>query len=159
MRVGITGHQAVPDAAREYVLGGLRTLLQFLAEQHGRIVGFSSLAVGADQIFAREVLRVGGDLVAVIPSSDYHKTFSSEALVDYEELLDAASRCITLDFPAPSEDAFLAAGMDVVDRCDLLVAVWDGQPSASRGGTGDAVEYARQRGKNVQVIWPQGVQR
>jgi len=36
----------------------------------------------------------------------------------------------------------------------MLVAVWDGQEAASKGGTGDVVGYARDRGVDVRVVWP-----
>ena len=42
----------------------------------------------------------------------------------------------------------------VADRCDLLIAVWDGQPAQGLGGTGDVVRYAREIGREVLVVWP-----
>lgn len=36
-----------------------------------------------------------------------------------------------------------AVGRHVVDRCDLLVALWDGNQNGQRGGTGEMVAFAR----------------
>jgi hypothetical protein len=46
-----------------------------------------------------------------------------------------------------------------VDRSDVLLAVWDGQPARGPGGTGDVVAYARARGTPVEVVWPAGAAR
>ncbi len=33
-------------------------------------------------------------------------------------------------------------GLVVVERCDLLLAIWDGHPAHGLGGTADIVAYA-----------------
>jgi hypothetical protein len=52
------------------------------------------------------------------------------------------------------ESAFFAAGRYIVEQCDLLIAVWDGQPSKGLGGTGDVVAYARGVNRQVVVLDP-----
>ena len=98
-------------------------------------------------------------MIAVIPCHGYERTFTSEGQAGYEELFAAAEQSVVLDFAEPSEEAFMAAGAEVIDRSDLLIAVWDGQPTRGLGGTADAVAYARARGREVVVIWPDGVRR
>ena len=49
------------------------------------------------------------------------------------------------------EEAYERAGRRVVDRADVVVALWDGQPSRGRGGTAAIVSYARAHG--VPVAW------
>jgi hypothetical protein len=49
-------------------------------------------------------------------------------------------------------DAYLEAGVRTVDECDLLLAVWNGEPAAGRGGTGEIVAYARTQEKPVWCI-------
>lgn len=160
MRIGVTGHQHIPERAREYVRRGLDA---FLAAYEGRglaVMGLSSLAWGSDQLFAAAMLNAGHGLRAIIPSRGYESTFDRRGLAAYRTLLAGAERTagvVTLDYPEPSGEAFLAAGMRVVDDCDLLVALWDGQPATGKGGTGDAVAYARSQGRPVTVIWPEGV--
>jgi hypothetical protein len=43
------------------------------------IDGISSLAEGADQIFAEQVLKAGGALTAVVPSAHYTRSFETLA--------------------------------------------------------------------------------
>ena len=122
--------------------------------------GITSLAIGADQVFAELVLRAGGNLHVVIPSARYEKTFSAdEELTRYETLLNAAAEIERLQFDEPAEEAFFAAGRRVVDLCHTLLAVWDGQPSRGLGGTADVVKYAQSSGRQVAIVWPTGVSR
>ena len=154
--IGVTGHQYIPPDALDYVIAGIRACLH---AQPTPLIGYSSLAVGADQLFARELLSAGGEMVAIIPSQRYETTFAGGALQWYEELLALCTETVVLDFPEPTEDAFMAAGDEVIRRCDVLIAVWDGLPATGLGGTGDAVAHARRLRRNVVVIWPEGVRR
>jgi hypothetical protein len=86
--------------------------------------------------------------------------FSHEADRDeYARLLGKADDVVRLDYPGPSEEAFFAAGKQVVDMADELIAIWDGRPARGHGGTADVVEYATGHKKKLVVIWPEGVAR
>jgi hypothetical protein len=122
--------------------------------------GVSSLAEGADQLFAAHVLGAGGVLEAIVPCEDYGRTLATDSgRVRYEQFRNAAETVITLPFAKPSEEAFLAAGHTLRDRCDHLFAVWDGRPARGLGGTADVVSYARTRGRPITVLWVDGVLR
>lgn len=155
--IGCTGHQALSPRTRRRVGAALAA---HIAKIEDEIVGLCSLAVGADQIFAHVLLAGGGRLHAIIPCEGYAGTFDDEAArQEFERLLSAAHEVTELPFPEPSEEAFMAAGHEVADRCDLLLAVWDGEPAAGRGGTADVVSHANDRGRSVEVIWPEGARR
>lgn len=154
--IGITGHQRIPDEALEHVTQGIKNAL---ARQAEPVTGYSSLAAGSDQLFARLVLEGGGKLVAVIPCQGYEGTFSESDLAAYQDLLKRSSAVVVLDYSEPSEPAFMAAGQEIMKASDLVVAVWDGQPAAGLGGTADAVWDAWERGKPVINVWPRGVAR
>ena len=154
-RIGVTGHQHLPHDAVDFITHGIRGVLG----RHDRIDGYSSLAAGADQLFATEVLAAGGRLHVVIPAADYDTTLGGEDLVRYHQLLGSASTTTQLHFAAPGEDAYEAAGRWIAAESQLLIAVWDGEPARGRGGTADTVAYARSLDHEVQVIWPDGVTR
>ena len=65
----------------------------------------------------------------------------------YERLLAQARVEHRLPHAERSNEAYLAGGLWVVDHCDLLVVVWNGQPATGKGGTGDVVDYARRVGR------------
>src|SRR5437763_792596 len=48
-------------------------------------------------------------------------------------------------------EAYEQAGQYVVERCDVLIALWDGQPPRGKGGTAEIVEWARER--RVPLLW------
>jgi hypothetical protein len=142
--LGITGHQDLRDAA--WVEATLSKLLR--VEQIAE--GITSLARGADQLFARCLLRADRSFRVVIPCRNYENAFEDDdSLKGYRQLLALAAGAETLDYDAPSEEAFYAAGKRIVDRACVLIAVWDGLPSRGLGGTADVVAYARASNKKV----------
>jgi hypothetical protein len=156
--IGCTGHQTLTIETQTAVADAVSTLLQRLDD--GSLEGVCSLAVGADQIFAKTLLAAGGQLHVIVPSSDYASTFDTEeARASYAKLLASSVSSEELPYPSPTEEAFMAAGRAVVDRSDLLLAIWDGAPAAGLGGTADIVQYASERGKAVEIIWPEGARR
>lgn len=154
--LGVSGHQALPAAAIGPVIIGLREAVN---EAGAELIGITSLAVGSDQLFATEVLAAGGHLHAVLPCQGYEEMLEETDRARYRRLLEQAQAIETLPFEEPSEDAFYAAGRRVVERCQRLLAIWDGQPAQGMGGTADIVAYARQQGREIRVIWPAGVSR
>lgn len=155
MRVGVSGHQELPPQVEVYVSEVTRARFASLSG----LVVVSSLAAGADQLIAELALERGGELEVVVPCHGYEETFGGPARAGYLRLLSSAEHVETLPFASPGEEAFMAAGRQVVERSDELVAVWDGLPARGLGGTADVVSYARSRDIPVAVVWPSGVER
>lgn len=153
--VGITGHQNLPPEAVTLVK---ETLPRLLASLSADLV-MSSLAAGADQLCADIAHGAGVPISVVIPCKAYESTFDKDSLVRYIRLLGRSRSAVTLDFDEPSEEAFYEAGKAVATKCDVLIAVWDGEAAAGLGGTGDVVAFAKDLGKTAKVLWPQGVSR
>lgn len=158
VRIGITGHsnlsvdsvpivrRALVDLVAPYVGGGL--------------VGLSCLARGADQIFGEVVLEAGGSLEVVLPSVDYREArVKPENLEQFDGLLMRSTLVRYMPHRTAGRAAYEAANETVLGTIDRLFAVWDGEPSGGRGGTGDAVAAARRRGVPVDVVWPTGARR
>jgi hypothetical protein len=159
IRVGVTGHQALPVNGLGFISQRIDDYLT-LGFSQSPLTGVTSLAAGADQLFADLVLKRGGVLEAVIPSKGYESTFNDvQTRRHFDFLLRQAARVEVLEYEWPSEEAFFAGGKRVVSICDELIAVWDGLPSRGHGGTADVVAYAQSIGKPVRVIWPAGVNR
>jgi hypothetical protein len=157
--VGMTGHAGLPARTAELVTAALREALQPHALN---LVGVTMLGPGADQLFARVVLELGGILYVVQPTvgMQYRDSFEDpEARRGYDELYGQASHVEALEHAESTEQAHMDAGKVVVDHSSLLVAIWDGEPARGLGGTADVVTYARERGVPVTVIWPEGATR
>ncbi|HEV3333448.1 MAG TPA: hypothetical protein VG096_20835 [Bryobacteraceae bacterium] len=122
----------------------------FLTRIKPPLTGISSLAIGADQIFAEVVLELQGSLEAVVPFENYERTFDNEVDLARFHLLRAAASKIEILTHAPNdEEAYLTAGKRTVALSETLIAVWDGLPALGVGGTAQIVEFAQQVGVPV----------
>ena len=156
MRVGITGHSNITTDTVPLVADALRALLTAEPE----FTGVSCLARGADQVFAAVVLDLGHRLEVVLPAADYReRKVKPHNREQFEHLIDRAARVETLPFDTSDRSAYEAANERVLSSVDRIVAVWDGAPPDGKGGTGDTVRLARERGVPVTVVWPDGARR
>jgi hypothetical protein len=156
VRFGVTGHRVLPPRIVDCAARHWGSVLPAAPDLHG----VSSLADGADQLFAGHVLAAGGTLEAIVPCAGYAGTLlADDSRTRFEDLRRAAKKVTTLPYPEPSDHAFLAAGQALVDSVDHLFAVWDGRPARGLGGTADIVDYARKKGRPVTVLWVTGVTR
>ena len=161
LRIGITGHRdlaepaAVKDGVRR-LLGKIRAGLKPTAEIPLTWTVVSPLATGADQVVAEEILALNDarlEVVTPFALDEYRHDFGTgESLASFERLLARAGIVHELQGErANQNDAYLRVGKQVVDTCELMIAVWNGKPAEDTGGTGDIVEYAVSRGRKV--IW------
>lgn len=159
MRIAITGHRDLDEPTTHMIDTALRRLLlSALSHSDRELVGMSCLAAGADQIFARAVLALGGRLEVVVPARGYEATLTGRARPAYEELKERAHTIRVLPHPRPGPRAYLEAGLRLLNSADLLVAVWDGRAARGQGGTGEIAHRARGR-VPVCVLWPEGAGR
>jgi hypothetical protein len=152
LNIGITGHQERDGA--DWAWARLALTNYLLSQQNVPLVGWSSLAAGADQLFAQEILELGGYLTAVIPLSSYAECFETENdLLEYQRLLKKCARVVQLENKDP-QSAFFAASKLIVKNCEILIAIWDEEPSQGRGGTADVVHFALSEGREVRIFNP-----
>jgi hypothetical protein len=158
LRIGITGHSNLSAESEPLVAEAIRAELAGCAD--GPLTGVSCLARGADQVFARVVLELGGRLEVVLPAADYRRRkVKPDNAVEFDELLGKATAVHTMPFAESSREAYLAASEHLLTSVAALIAVWDGGPSGGLGGTADVVDTARSRGIPTAVIWPTGARR
>src|SRR5262249_25947849 len=110
---------------------------------------------GADQIFARAVLALPGSYEVVLPAHDYRDTMIAQGHgTAFDELVARAADVDVMPFARSCRLAYLAASIAMLDRCDQLLALWDGRPPQQVGDTAHVVAVARQLGIPVTVAWP-----
>jgi len=154
VRIGITGHQTLRgELGWEWIDAQIR---EILAPWCPACVGITSLAAGADQHFAKIVLDLGGAIEVIVPFPGYETRFGNEEdRSAYHQFLGAACAVHTLPrVEGDDQISYFAAGREVADRSDLLLAVWDGKPALGLGGTADVVAYAGSKHKKVVQINP-----
>ena len=168
--VGVTGHRkdALAPAAsltvHERILTALESLTKKAAAIHSaerqyfspdppRLLFVSALADGADQMAAEVALDLGFELHAVLPfdRDRYRAGMADEASqARFDDLLSRAT--CSLELPgngAEDLDAYVMAGRATIAHSDVILAVWDGLPPRGRGGTGEVVHLAQQRGTPI----------
>ena len=156
IRIGITGHRGLPPD----VNGAVTEMVKAHLEPYGcEMVGLSCLADGADAVFAEAVVSTGAPLEAIVPASGYREALPAEHHPVYDRLLGQAVLVHELPHSESDPGAHMAAGRLMVEKCDQLVAVWDGLPPRGPGGTADVVDYARSLHRPVTVLWPEGARR
>jgi hypothetical protein len=168
-RIGVTGHRHIPDEEMVElgIVDRLEAIRQMFPHSDCTPIVFSilsALAEGADRLVVKAALDAVPDLHAelgaVLPLAvddyldDFHTDVSRE---EFEELLARAAASITLQKtplmdPRQREAAYDRAGRYIVDRSDVLIAVWDGREPQGHGGTAEIVEYARERGVPVLIV-------
>jgi len=153
--VGIAGHRILSEVGR--IDAGVDQALARIDElfESRTLALVSSLAEGADRVVAwRVLMRPGWRLIVPLPlqREEYVKDFhSKESRDEFSLLLARADEIIELQ-PAPTRSAaYEAAGLYVLDHCDVLIAVWDGNPAQGASGTAEVVAEARRRG--MPIAW------
>ncbi|SHF33508.1 hypothetical protein [Chryseobacterium takakiae] len=151
MILGITGHQDL----KSFNLDWIKFTVNNFLKENDIIKGLSSLAIGSDQLFCRQLIKKNIPYDVIIPCDNYISTFKT--LKDSESflgLLNMSKGIYTLNFDKPSESAFYSAGIEIVNKASVIIAIWDGKPAKGLGGTGDIVKIALQQKKSVYHINP-----
>jgi hypothetical protein len=147
LNVGVTGHRSLADP--EIVAAGVDEALTRIAEAYPgrppRIL--SALAEGADRLIVVRAFRWPGvRLTAVLPMPrcDYLADFTAAGSKgEFLRMIGLADEVVELPEETDRQDAYAAAGDEILARADALVVIWDGEDAEGRGGTGEVVAKAR----------------
>ncbi len=165
LRVGVTGHKDIDSDPR---LAGLsqriRRVVPFSDTTPVLLAAVSALAEGADRLVVEELFADADEraeearLEVVLPFDRQRyvelQQFSGDAEREFDAWLDRATSLVELAGSEKTEKqaaAYEAASRYLVNRGDVLVALWDGKPSRGRGGTAETLLYAATLGKPC--IW------
>jgi hypothetical protein len=177
IRIGVTGHVDLePSPALDAVLReqvrAIQDELLFATEKERyaeedplvRLAVVSQLAKGGDRLVVDAVFaearerRQEARLEVILPMSrwDYFgaQGFSDEDAREFDRLWKLASWRYPLtptEQEIGGEGPFRNAGRQLVSRCDILIALWDGEPSGGPGGTADTLLEAARVGRPC--IW------
>ena len=120
----------------------------------GAINFFSGMARGADMWCAEIVLELKKtypqiNLSAVIPCSSQASGWTNEEIRRYQRILNECHRKLIIS-QNYTKNCMMKRNQMLVDICDVLIAVFDGQ----KGGTANTVKYAQAKGKKIITIEP-----
>ena len=154
--VAVSGHRVLPNKAG--VMHGIREALNRILQcwDADRLCVLTSLADGADRLAVRAASEAGPSrYIAVLPmdADEYCRDFSGESSKEFSTLLGNADSVEVLQSRHSREEAYFQAGAVLLEACDVLLAVWDGEEARGRGGTGDIVQLARQQERPVAWVF------
>lgn len=181
--VGVSGHRHLPhpELIGPSIEKALTDLSARAAQVGGRIELFSSIAYGADTIAVEtaRAMKIPVHIVLPKPIENHDETqtlaldegFAADFWKDgvllkdlwdraWKQIKDARDRVDggTLRLvrgAQTSPECYYDAGVQVLDSCDLLIVVWNGQPALGLGGTKDSVDLARERQLPLIIIDPE----
>src|SRR5688572_30710299 len=142
--VGFTGHRRLESEQK--IRQVLLEVIGGIQPDDGReMIGRSSIASGADTLFAEACLASNLKWIALLPfpEAEFRKDFSEEDWNRARAVLERAERVETFSEIAERPASYLQCGLDTVDAADLMIAVWDGKPPRGPGGAAQIVEHAR----------------
>jgi uncharacterized phage-like protein YoqJ len=150
--VSVTGHR--PPKVGGYGNNSLRScitdnLKDALVEANATL-GISGMAIGVDQWFAQACLDLSIPFLAAVPFVGQESRWPTPAQIRYRQLLAKAAEIVHVCDPGYARWKMQARNEWMVDRCDRLIAVWDG----SAGGTANTVLYANKVQRTVHLINP-----
>ncbi len=145
--IGVVGHRCIGDRAP--ITAGVEDAIERIAGAFPErlLTVCSALAEGSDRLAASCVLARPEshlEVVLPLPRDEYLTDFETvESRREFLDLLGRAERPVTEVPPqATRRDAYRAAGSCIVDRADVILALWDGDESSV---TGELVREARRR--------------
>lgn len=111
----------------------------------------SGMALGVDTAFANAALKLktqftGVKFIAAIPCIEQDKLWREQDKIRYNNLLSLADETVYASKEPYSKGCMNARNQYMIDRCDVLIAVWNGDLT---GGTADAVKKAKKAGKEI----------
>lgn len=164
-RIGVTGHRLhkldITDVALRNNIES--TLADIVSEHPGcRFVITSPLAEGADRLvakIAREKFGMSLHVPLPLPYELYHTDFTSvDSIEEFKVMVGQADVYFELatrfgnqeelasHIDGSTNDArsrqYAMAGAYIVNYCDELIAVWNGEPEGGVGGTGQVVRWS-----------------
>ncbi len=168
LRVGVSGHRVPPKLPAkseaplrsqiDRILAAIVAAARADGMDHvtpGEFVIVSSLAEGSDRIVAEAGLAAGFGLRAILPFNrrEYARDFkTSKSRTVFNHLLNQASAILEMNGIADKRPrAYEATGIFMLENIDLLIAIWDGDAAAGRGGTAEIVNRAIAKG--IAVVW------
>lgn len=160
--VGVTGHRDIPESAIPGLHAKIKSLLLDLKSRYRAtpVILLSALAEGADQLAARVAVSEEVDipLFVALPMAReiYEHDFAGHALASFRELASKASTLIEVPLvPGNTRDSisrqgperdlqYESVGKYIVEKSQILIALWDGTDNHLRAGTASVVRFQRE---------------
>lgn len=155
IKIGVTGHRDIDDSVE--IVKKIEDEIKKIKSYYNLIEIYSPLADGADRYVAKVLLeKYDSKLIVPLPfkMEEYKKDFSEKSTHEFNKLLETVTCMYEVDSldKHTRSDCYFSAGKEVVNKCDILIALWDGNEAdgiSKIGGTAYVVDYARKQNKPI----------
>jgi len=147
--IAITGHRPA-KLDYDYELSGPLCIMirerihEFIEREFvkGNVTFITGMALGIDTLFARMAITLGIPFIAAIPCHGHDSKWPERSKSIYRYILSHPLCTVQLVSDTPYSDAVMQKRNEwMVDRCNHLIAVWDG----TSGGTKNCLDYAKKQ--------------
>lgn len=164
VKIGISGKRNISSTERERVYLEIKSMIIGILKKNNvnGFMGYTSLASGADTIFAEVVKKeFQQSLHIILPfaAAEYKKDFEGNELEIFEKLIAENNNYQIAESNPPGNNesrasAYYKAGKMIADECDEMIFVWDKQKPGGKGGTAEILGYAAEHKKvgNIHII-------
>jgi predicted Rossmann fold nucleotide-binding protein DprA/Smf involved in DNA uptake len=146
MTLSVTGHRSLPPGAPMVI----RSTVRQLVDRYPGATWVTGGAIGTDQIATDELLKLGQRIEVVLPFvPDIHTAkWTPTQRQELLEQLERVTKPIEIMRTEYDVAGYHERNRRLVERADLLVAVWNGRNDS---GTASTVKQAARQG--VPVYW------
>ncbi len=109
----------------------------------------SGMALGWDQALATAAVDLGIPFVAAVPFEGQEARWPESSQRELAALIARAAKVVIVSPGSFSGRSMQARNEWMVERCDLLLAVYDGSPS----GPGNCIRFADGCGRDILNLW------
>jgi hypothetical protein len=162
IRIAVTGHRSIDN--NHELTASIQKVFDQIIRDHPKADYqlLSALAEGSDQLVAR-IARQNALIQLIVPLPLPKELYllhfeTEEGRLILDQLLENADQIITLNQDSDPESAYDNLASYLIDRCTVLIALWNGEYSGRRGGTGEVVKEALNAGKPVYWIYSDNLQ-
>jgi uncharacterized phage-like protein YoqJ len=152
LKLAVTGHR--PDKLGGYSDRVFSKLVQLATEELSKfdpapVIVYTGMALGWDQAVAQACISLEIPFFAAIPFKGQESRWPKQAQEKYQELLDHAADLKYLYKPPGMIFMFAERNEYMVDKCNHLLALFNG----TKGGTFITYGYAREQGVEITNCW------
>jgi hypothetical protein len=169
--VTVSGHRDLRPEDEPVLRAAVRGILQQLRDTYPAtpLVLLTPLAAGADRLVARVAIAMGISfrVPMPLPEQEYRKDFDPAENAEFDELIGLAGERYAMPFvddntadtvgePERRARQYAMVGAYIARASHVLIALWNGKPSTTVGGTAQIVGY-RLRGVPAPYFTPTGL--
>lgn len=149
MIIAGTGHRPEKLGGHtKRIADALTALARDWLQEHQPDKVISGMALGWDQALAQAALDLRIPLIAAVPFDGFGNRWPEAAQYRCVGMLGAAFE-VHIVHPYPGTIGLHLRNEWMVDRADMMLALWDG----SWGGTFNCLRYAEKKGVQVENLW------